>query len=835
MNARRARAAGPDLLAAILLLAGVFLFLFPVLHLDVPAAFCDAPVESVPRVVALARMIQSGGLPLWDFHTFAGARPFYVTNESAIFYPLAYPFYWGAPLDDTTAATVLLVLLPYVLHLLWAALGAYVFARMALRVRPLGAFVCGWLWALSPEMGVQIHTPDVAYLFAWLPWALLAVTRFVEAGAHRWWIAGSLALGLLASVGTPNFIVRTFFVAAATGTTLWLMGFAGERRWRRLAALAAMFAVALGLNSFAWAGVLEGIGWMRAQLGPLTHESASDMWAESSMPPAYLAALFVPSLFGVLDNRHAWGIALEEGVTNLSALSGGLALACAAFAALAFALLQRGESDRRLRRWVWLALAIQAIALATMMGRYTPIFEWLCAVLPWFFRIPHAVYYRFAQCWSAAVLAAIGVSVLLSHPPFRDRVGRLRLPIAALAVATAALAWPLWAPKPDEDTYIPAYKHLSDLGEEMWFVTDPLLYFGLAAGMLLAAFIVLPRRARPWALAVLICGEALYFAKPVFYDALLFEQTREPPDLAVQIQDERYRTAADHPHAAVGRRASELGRERDVRFVGYNSRFDNQAWLWDGRALLGYSSKPLEPRFRESIEPLVEGMPYDLMFREPPARVGSEALTFLRNLNVGMVVGRLDRPPTWMHQTHDLEIHAIADPLPYAYFHDGVVELDAAEQLRRLRTTDLRRAVYVEPGSEVPLHRQRDAGPGVLSDAEHRRFTALQATHRVLRTDRSRANRQVVEIETPGPALLVLTETWHEGWTAALDGRPTNVWRVNAFLQGIVVGGGRQRIELRFAPPRLRWGLAATAMSAAWIAGVALWAWRLRRSQRFAL
>ena len=110
-----------DMIAASLLLATVFAFLLPALSLRAPTTFGDAPVESVPRVFAIARAVQSGGLPLWDFNTFAGARPFYVTNESAIFYPLAYPFYWLADLDDVEAATVMLVLLPYVIHLLWAA------------------------------------------------------------------------------------------------------------------------------------------------------------------------------------------------------------------------------------------------------------------------------------------------------------------------------------------------------------------------------------------------------------------------------------------------------------------------------------------------------------------------------------------------------------------------------------------------------------------------------------------------------------------------------------------------------------------------------------------
>jgi len=804
------------MIAASLLLATVFAFLLPALSLRAPTTFGDAPVESVPRVFAIARAVQSGGLPLWDFNTFAGARPFYVTNESAIFYPLAYPFYWLADLDDVEAATVMLVLLPYVIHLLWAALGAYVFARLALGLVPLGAAVTGLVWALSPEMGVQIHTPDVAYLFAWLPWVMLALARFVESGSCRWWVAGAMSLGLLASVGTPNFIVRTYFLAAVTGSVLWLAGVLRRQvPGTRLLPLMAMFLIGLGLNAFAWVGVFEGIDWMRGQLGEITATMASDMWSESSMPPSYLAVLFIPSFFGVLDNAHAWGVALEEGVTNLSALSGGLALVGAMLAAVGCGL-RRGENSR-LRLWIWLAVGIQVVTLLTMMGRYTPVFDWLCTALPWFFEIPHAVYYRFAQCWSAAVLAGIGVSVLLTNRSYRERALRLRWGWAVFGLTLAATAWPLLQPKPGEDSYIAAYKQLFDLEEGPWFASDPLTYLGVALGLAIVGLTFLPLRLRPIALAMGVCVEVLRFGVPVFYESLLYEQTREPPDYEVVIQDERYRTAADHPHGRVGQEVAAQSRQRGVRFVGFNSRVDNQAWLWDGQALLGYSSKPLEPRFRAAVQQFTDGMPYDLMFRRVPALSGGTSLDaagyFLRNMNVGLIVGNLDAPPTWMNQTHGLEVLSLPEPLPYAYFQDVVVELGEDEQQARLLGSDLRRAAYVPPGTRPGFELSPDRGTGAATRDDVERFARLQERNQVISTDRRQANRQVLEVEVAEPTLLVVAETWHEGWTAQIDGAVAQVLRVNDLQQGLFVEPGRHRIELSFFPPALGAGFLASGLS----------------------
>ena len=45
----------------------------------------------------------------------------------------------------------MLLLAPYVLHLLWAAAGAYLFGRLAVGMHRAGAFVTGLIYALWPS------------------------------------------------------------------------------------------------------------------------------------------------------------------------------------------------------------------------------------------------------------------------------------------------------------------------------------------------------------------------------------------------------------------------------------------------------------------------------------------------------------------------------------------------------------------------------------------------------------------------------------------------------------------------------------------------------------
>jgi hypothetical protein len=852
------------------LLLTVFLFLLPALSLQAPVCYCDCPVESVPRAFGIARVVQSGGLPLWDFNTFAGARPYYVTNESAIFYPPMYPFFLLADLGDVAQATVLLLLAPYVLHLVWAAAGGYLFGRIAVGLHPAGAFLTGLIYSLSPEMGLQIMTPDVAYLFSYLPWVMLAATRFMATGRAGWWVTGTLMLALMASAGTPNFIIRTYFVTAATISLLWLLSaWTGNKASAspltraavgRFAAAASMLVVGAAMNGFAWAGVLEGIDWIKND-GTISYEAASDMWTESSMPPLYLLTLFIPEFFGVLDNQHGWGLTLTEGVTNLSALSGGMATMVAVLGAVAFWLgrspdrerRERGENEARLRLWTLVATILLVGTLLTIMGRYTPAFRILCAVMPWFFKIPHAVYYRFAECWSVAVLAGIGVSSLLTVPAFAERVGRWRLVAACIGMALVGAAIALLRPTTDAVDADFAFHHLLQFHELGWFLTRPVAYFVVVSATLLAVFATAGARLRAIVLVGAIAAETLAFAGPMFYSSLLFEQSRSGPRQAVDIQDRRYLTLDEHPHYLVAAELAEIS--RGARFVGYNARVDNQAWAVDGRALFGYSSKPLPPRFKNVVSRFADGLPYDLVLRGKPADglqsdddsddegaepVGTTAelagLPFFRNMNVGYVAGDLERGSTWVEQTSSLSVHSLPEPLPYVYTQDRIVGIEDEGQLERLVTGDLRRAAYLAPGPAADLPATSlgdDPGDGPASAAEIERFDELQKSNAIMRVGRERPNRTDVEIEVEEPAMLVLAETWHPGWRARVDGRRAEVLQVNYLQQGVWLDSGRHTVELEFFPSSLAYGLIVTLAAGTVVLVVALGALAAaRRRQR---
>jgi hypothetical protein len=70
-----------------------------------------------------------------------------------------------------------------------------------------------------------------------------------------------------------------------------------------------------------------------------------------------------------------------------------------------------------------------------------------------------------------------------------------------------------------------------------------------------------------------------------------------------------------------------------------------------------------------------------------------------------------------------------------------------------------------------------------------------------------------VTAESDRPALLVITDTWDQGWKATIDGDPAPVTRVDHALRGVFLQPGRHRVELRYRPNWVVPGSVATAIS----------------------
>jgi hypothetical protein len=89
--------------------------------------------------------------------------------------------------------------------------------------------------------------------------------------------------------------------------------------------------------------------------------------------------------------------------------------------------------------------------------------------------------------------------------------------------------------------------------------------------------------------------------------------------------------------------------------------------------------------------------------------------------------------------------------------------------------------------------------------------------------------RVVVEVESDGPALLVLNDVHAPGWTATVDGRAAAILDANYLARGVWVEGGTHRVQFRYRTPLLREGWALFLLGAAALAAAGAARRRRRR------
>jgi len=88
----------------------------------------------------------------------------------------------------------------------------------------------------------------------------------------------------------------------------------------------------------------------------------------------------------------------------------------------------------------------------------------------------------------------------------------------------------------------------------------------------------------------------------------------------------------------------------------------------------------------------------------------------------------------------------------------------------------------------------------------------------------------VIDVDTPAPGLVRLSDLWYPDWTATVDGKPAGILRADYALRAVPVPAGRHQVVFRFESKSVRTGLMLTFASFTVILLLLLagW-WRSRR------
>jgi hypothetical protein len=79
----------------------------------------------------------------------------------------------------------------------------------------------------------------------------------------------------------------------------------------------------------------------------------------------------------------------------------------------------------------------------------------------------------------------------------------------------------------------------------------------------------------------------------------------------------------------------------------------------------------------------------------------------------------------------------------------------------------------------------------------------------------------LLSVETPSPALLILSDTYYPGWQATIDGVHTKIHPTNLLFRGVIVPAGRHAVGFEYRPASLWVGLLLSVLGLACVLAAA--------------
>lgn len=749
--------------AWVVALAPVVVFWEAVLGLRVLAPG-DAYQNNIPWYSLVADAWRAGQIPSWNPYSFGGF-PLLAAQQPAVFSPLTWLFVVLPP----AAAQNGVVILSFVI----AGLGAFFLGRRFVGDE-MGAVVVGLTYGLSGFLFGRVGHPGILAAVAWMPWALLGYDRLRERITPGRALLAGLPLALAAVAGSGQLFATTVWVLGAYALVMAVLG-GRSGIMRAVGALVLALGVGIGLAAVQ---ILPALAFLdESSRQRLTFEMAMTF----QFPKTHAPLLAFPMLFG---NQADVGPFLDpyRGTWNLTELAGYPGMAALALAAAGAGAIRR---DKR----AWAVLAVGVIGLLMAFGKATPAAQLI-------YRLP---LYGQMRAWArnivafdlaVALFAGWGVAALRAS----DRGARIRAciraAVVAICVAGAAVIVPrvgFVQPFRPVDGFVPLAVVIPAVAAVLAAALAPFARARLAAGALCA---------------VVAADLVLSFGGWYEWRGL------SPAPSEVAANDDAARAAWGRVDDAPGGidRFMFLGSVplmlqgefptltdmRGMRSINGADPLAPRHWLYLlGMAPSGAATFP-ERYWREGSD-LLDVLRVSTLLIDPSEPFAREPSPDVTGPTEIMGVLRYEHEPS-------VEDAWLVGATQVRRFEDQVLILEGHEAF------DPREAALVETPCE------RCPGPD-----------APGSTGRVLGR-RWGSGRVELDIEATRPSMLVVSQTWSDGWRAEVDGRAEPVVRADAVLQGVAVPEGRSKVVLEYRPPGLVAGALITALTA-----MALAAWAVAR------
>jgi hypothetical protein len=380
-----------------LTLTPVFLFYFPLISATRLSTHSDIANLFLPCHIYASEALQDGIWPFWNPYHYMGS-PFHAGMQSALFYPLHWPF---RVFLGTAESAVLALNLTRILHLLILAGGVYWMLQRGFELPALASAVGAITLTCSSYVWNHIAHINQIISLSWCPW-IIGACRIYWFQQKLWaliLLAPVFALGVLA--GHPQNVAITLMFLALIYPA-WLLSCSTIRE-------------AFSKTAILSATGLLGVILAAAQIVP-TYEATKHAWiigegeeytASIALPGIKLMEYIYPEFFGNdIMGRPEFTRGWMHGEYGLFFGRVGILL----FLVGAVGVLARKTIVLRCRGGILLFAWLVGITLA--VGQATPIFDIVLTLVPPLERFRAPARYMLISHWALVILLAHGVAFL---------------------------------------------------------------------------------------------------------------------------------------------------------------------------------------------------------------------------------------------------------------------------------------------------------------------------------------------------------------------------------------------------------------------------------------
>lgn len=691
---------------------------------------------------------------LWTNHMFGG-YPIAADVQSMTFYPLAI-------LARLLGRWNLFIVVAYVL--LSSFTYGYVYNQTKSKLAGLSS---GIIFGMSGFMMVHLGHPTVIHAAVWLPlliWSLEELRN--NSNKFHWVIIGGIAVALIILSGHPQ--ISLYILGLAMFYCLIMGRSSSAGCWKYYGISLFMLFIGIGLAAVQLIPTIELSSFGDRQ--KISFEETNHFRLELKS----IIIILLPFIFG--SDSPFGGIPNYFGPWNLAELTGYVGWLPVFMAILGFVSYKKKQAVV----WFWMGAVIIAFLLA--LGSTTPL-AYLMYYVPIYNKFRCLSRHLLEFSFAISVLAGFGISAFQNQLIEKKRIKKL---LKTVSIIIAILLFVgLTGITIVQDLLI---QYINSKGNQInsllpWVfhaIGIPLLLF-IVSAVFLTYFLSNAHTQRGKILLImLIAIDLSSFGLFSWQDQAARLSDIDPPTTVKQ-----FKPLLDDSHQRI---VSVRGRLEPKESIPVN-----QTRLWGISTVNGYS-----PLIMDRVSQFFEMIDLGEISKQTMAPENQSLnLLSVRYAFTKEKSSYLSDAKRWTYikSINDTKIYENNYHLPRVWLVPEVILLKPEEIIQTVKTSVLPDGRVFQPISqalvETPIPFQ-----GEKWDAESK-TTILRLLHEEI----------IIESQSKSSSFLVLSDTYYPGWEARVDGKITPIYQTNYISRGLVLSPGNHRIEFKFKPQKVTYGI----------------------------